>query len=231
MSERPPLCLAIEVSQTAGSVAILGEFVRLEVALDRSARSARTLVPTIQQLLRRAGCRPADVGLLAVTLGPGSFTSLRVGIVTAKTLAYALSADVLGLGSLEVIAAQAPRAPRLATAIDAGRGQVYAARFDTTAPLAPRALEPVQLVDLTAWLDGLTAADRVSGPILRTADLALPPGVRTTDPVTWDPSAATLAALALRQHEAGRRDDLWRLAPIYVRPSAAEERRPRPEAH
>jgi tRNA threonylcarbamoyladenosine biosynthesis protein TsaB len=195
--------------------------------LDPGQRSARALAPAIRALVRAAGRELREVELVAISLGPGSFTGLRVGIVTAKTLAYALSAEVLGLGSLEVIAAQAPPAARLAVAIDAGRGQVYAARFDTAAGGDPQALAPVELLDLNSWLASLSPSDLVSGPILRKPHLALPPGVSTSEPETWDPKAATLAELARGRYAAGQRDDLWRLAPLYVRLSAAEERRPR----
>jgi tRNA threonylcarbamoyladenosine biosynthesis protein TsaB len=227
MSRKAPLILALETSQSAGSIALVaGSESPRELPLDPGQRSARALAPAIRALVRDAGRELSEVDLVAASLGPGSFTSLRVGIVTAKTLAYALTADVLGLGSLEVIAAQAPPAARLAVAIDAGRGQVYAARFDTAAGGDLRALAPVELLDLSAWLAGLSAGDLVSGPILRKA-LELPPGVSTTEPETWEPKAATQAELARCRYAAGQRDDLWKLAPLYVRPSAAEERRPR----
>jgi tRNA threonylcarbamoyladenosine biosynthesis protein TsaB len=229
VSSCAPLILAIEASQTVASVALLDSSgPPRELDLDPGQRSARALAPAVRTLLERSGRQPADVRLVAVSLGPGSFTSLRVGIVTAKTLAYALGVPVLGLGSLDVIAAQAPPARKLAVAIDAGRGQVYAARFDT-AHDGPRARSPVALLDLHAWLAGLSTDELVSGPILRRPQLALPPGLSTTRPETWYPRAATLAELARLRHAAGQRDDLWRLAPLYVRPSAAEERQPRPD--
>ena len=80
---------------------------QLRLALDPARRSARTLAPGIRHLLADAGWTPRDVALVAVSIGPGSFTGLRLGVMTAKAFAYAVGAPVLGIGTLEVIAAHA----------------------------------------------------------------------------------------------------------------------------
>jgi tRNA threonylcarbamoyladenosine biosynthesis protein TsaB len=225
MPRPAPFILAIEASSTTASLALLaGDEPPLEWALAPTERSARALAPAIRDLLAAAGHRLSDVGLIAVTLGPGSFTSLRVGVTTAKTLAYAVGADLIGVGSLEALAAQAPAARRVSAGIDAGRGQVYAGRFDTTGPGLPRALEPIQAIDLAAWQATL-GDDWVTGPILAKLGLTWPIGLRRANEADWDLRAATVGRLAGLRHQAGARDDLWRLAPLYVRTSAAEERR------
>lgn len=225
MPRPTPLILAIEASSATASLALLaGDEPPLEWALPPTERSARSLAPAIRDLLAAAGRRLTDVGLIAVTLGPGSFTSLRVGVTTAKTLAYAMGADLIGIGSLEALAAQAPGAPRISVGIDAGRGQVYAGRFETTGAGLPRALEPIQAIDLVTWQATL-GDDWVTGPILAKPGLTWPKGLRRANETDWDLRAATLGRLASRRHQTGERDDLWRLAPLYVRASAAEERR------
>jgi len=82
--------LALETSDTAGSAALLdGERLLAEKLLAQGQRSARALAPAVRELLTDAGWQPKDVELVAVTVGPGSFTGLRVGVTTAKAFAYA----------------------------------------------------------------------------------------------------------------------------------------------
>ena len=103
------IVLALETSALAGSVALFhGDRLLVQRELDSTRRSAQTLAPALAELLAAAGLTPRDVRLVATTVGPGSFTGLRVGVTTAKTFAYAVGAEVLGLNTLEVIAAQTP---------------------------------------------------------------------------------------------------------------------------
>jgi tRNA threonylcarbamoyladenosine biosynthesis protein TsaB len=220
-----PLTLAIEASQTSAAVALLGPAgLRIERPLPADERSAKGLAPAIKALLAEVGRSLSELGMIAVTVGPGSFTSLRVGVTTAKTLAYALKTPVLGIGSLEALTAQAMPGSVVAVGIDAGRGQVYAGRFDTSQPGMPRSLAPVEAVDLADWQ--ATLGDGwVTGPILAKPSLTWPKAARQTPATTWNLQAATVGDLALLRYQAGERDDLWKLAPLYVRSSAAEERR------
>ena len=102
--------LAIETVGMTGSVAVLsGDEVLVERRLDTERRSAQTLAPAIQDLLAEVGWRPADLELVAVAQGPGSFTGLRIGITTAKGLAYVLGCRLLGVNTLRAIANGFPR--------------------------------------------------------------------------------------------------------------------------
>ncbi|HWC91080.1 MAG TPA: tRNA (adenosine(37)-N6)-threonylcarbamoyltransferase complex dimerization subunit type 1 TsaB, partial [Pirellulales bacterium] len=101
--------LALETSGLSGSVALLDAGRPLaELPLPVGQRSAQSLVPTIDALVRQLDWRLEQIGLVAVTSGPGSFTSLRIGVSTAKCLAYAWGAEIQGVSTLEVIARQAP---------------------------------------------------------------------------------------------------------------------------
>src|SRR5271163_2151267 len=94
--------LALETSELTGSVAAAADGnVLAELQLDPQQRSAQSLAPAIRALLAQVGWQPADIDLLAVTIGPGSFTGLRVGVATAKVFAYACGAEVLGISTLE----------------------------------------------------------------------------------------------------------------------------------
>jgi tRNA threonylcarbamoyladenosine biosynthesis protein TsaB len=218
--------LALETSGSAGSVAALaGDGVLFARDLDPELRSARTLAPAIRELLAEAGWRPRDVQLVAVTVGPGSFTGLRIGVTTAKVLAYAVGAEVLGVNTLEVIAHQAPADTQVLWAVlDAHRDQVFAARFVRSADGSLACDRPTAVIGTTAWLTSLVPGEVVTGPMLEKLADRLPTGVIPAPPCSLRPTASVVGRLALRLHSGGHRGDLWKLVPLYYRPSAAEEK-------
>ena len=234
--------LAIETTERIGTVAAMCDGVLVchrDLDHDQRKRSAQSLAPGIKALWDEAGWRPADVDLVAVTIGPGSFTGLRIGVTTAKTLAFCLGAEILGIDTLETIAAAAPvDVERLTVAIDAQRNEAVVQSFqrDSDGWMTPTLdadtglPKPAQLVDIDDWLKNLSPGavssgpTVLSGPILKKFSGRLPQGVSALAPELWRPTAASVARLAARHHAAGRRDDVWRLVPVYSRQSAAEEK-------
>lgn len=196
-----------------------------QLELCRQQRMAQSLAPGLRQLLGQVGWKPRDVELVAASRGPGSFTGLRIGITTAKAFAYAVSADVLGIDTLETIAAGAPdQIQALRAVVDAQRGEVVAGAFlrDTEGWLRPTSA--AELVDIDAWLASLPGGTVITGPVLHKLSDRVPDGVTMLDANDWIPKAATVARLAARDYAAGRRDDLFALTPRYSRRSAAEEK-------
>lgn len=218
--------LALETTERHGSLASHdGDKVLDKKILDADQRTAQSLAPAVKKLLADAGWGVNDLDLIAVTIGPGSFTGLRIGVTTAKTLAYAAGADVLGLDTLEVIAAQTPEGTdRVAVAIDAQRGDIVATTFlrGEAGHFEPET--PEQLLPTDVWLTSLPAGTAVSGPIIGRLLDRIPAGLTVVDEPFWFPQASTVAELAARAYRSGRRDDLWKLSPRYSRRSAAEER-------
>jgi len=218
--------LALETSELTGSVAAAVDGkILAELQLDPQQRSAQSLAPAIRSLLKLIGWKPREIGLLAVTIGPGSFTGLRVGVATAKVFAYAAGAEVLGISTLEAIAAGAPdNITALSVAVDAQRGDVVAQHFrrETAGWLKP--VGAAVLVPLEEWVQRLPPGSAISGPVLKKWAGLLPAGVSMLDRACWHPTAGNVARLAHRDYLAGRRDDLWALLPIYSRQSAAEEK-------
>jgi len=224
------LILAFDTSGSAGSVALLDQQrVVAEVALDPIRRSAQTLVPAIAQLLAAQHVEPGQICLVATTIGPGSFTGLRIGVTTAKTFAYAVGADVIGVSTLEAIAHGLPddlltAAPReIHALIDAQRKELFVGRFRGEVSTIIR-LEPDRIVSAEAWLANLQAGTVVTGPGLDRIEQRLPPCIVAVPPAWRAVRASSVGRLAWRDYSAGRRDDLWRLAPVYLRPSYAEEK-------
>lgn len=137
------LTLAVDTSAPVGSLAILrdGRLAR-ESTTNSTAASPRTktvthstnLVPTIERLTAEEGLRIADFQLLAVGLGPGSFTGVRVAIATLKGFALAAGKPIVGVSSLDALALDnkdrlPPGCTGLAVITDAGRGELYAAFY------------------------------------------------------------------------------------------------------
>lgn len=217
--------LALETSTLDASVAVLdGERLLGQLAVDRAQRTAQSFAPAIAQQLDSVGWRPQDVHLVAVSIGPGSFTGLRVGATAAKTLAYAVGAEVLGVPTLQVIASQAPaQAAGISAVLDAQRQQLFVANFSGPDAEPLDASEP-RIVDAAPWLAGLTPGTAVTGPGLARWCERIPAGVQVIAPAYWTPLAATVGRLAHKQYQSGSRQDLWTLNPRYFRTSAAEER-------
>jgi len=183
---------------------------------------AELLAPAVEEVCALSGCTLAEVDALAVDVGPGLFTGLRVGVATAKALGQALGLDVLGVTSLDVLAAGArelagpERAATVVAVVDARRREVFAAAYRFGA--AGTGTDPAEVVDdraealapaaLVDWLGELAAG----GPVLvvgdgavRYLDLLGPvPGADVSLAAdVSSPSPAVLARLAARRLAAG----------------------------
>jgi tRNA threonylcarbamoyladenosine biosynthesis protein TsaB len=128
--------LAFDTATPFVSVALHnGEDVAVELRSDRPMKHGEQLAPLIEQALRQAGITRQDLTGIGVGVGPGPFTGLRVGLVTARTLAYVLDIPVYGVCSLDVLAVEAVdtgavTAGEFLVATDARRKEVYVARYD-----------------------------------------------------------------------------------------------------
>lgn len=221
------IVLALETSGHGGEVALLaGEQLLASHTLDSEQRTARSLTPGIAQVLAAAQLTASAVQLVAVTIGPGSFTGLRIGATTAKTLAYAVGAQCLAVDTLEVMAAQVEpgSATTLWSVLDAQRQQLFATRFQLVDGQW-RAQAETEVIDNDRWLQSLAPGEIATGLGLKRLLGRIPPGVLVADESLWQPRAETVGRLAWRDYQQGRRDDLWQLSPRYLRPSAAEEKK------
>lgn len=127
------MLLAFDTATTRVTVALHdGERVVASYGSDQGLRHGELLAPAIEHVLEQADAIPQDVSAVAVGVGPGPFTGLRVGLVTARTLAYALGIPVYGVCTLDVLAAEAVEAglTDFVVATDARRKEVYWASYE-----------------------------------------------------------------------------------------------------
>ena len=229
------IVLGIETATLQGSVALMGEAGLLsEYFLNVEATHSERLLTTIDRILTDARLSFTDVGGLAVSIGPGSFTGLRIGLATAKGLALTREIPLVGVPTLEAMAASLPfcRYP-ICPVLDARKGEVYAALFDgrgesllqvrEDAALSPEALvewvtEPTVFLGDGVERYGEFLAQRLGGKLL-----AAPASRRHG-------SAAVVAERGRARLLRGEADDLVSLVPRYIRPSEAELQRARREA-
>lgn len=224
--------LAIDTSGAAGGVAALDGGRTAERRLDVPGDHARLLASALVEVAERLGWMPRDVELVAVVRGPGSFTGLRVGTATAKAIAWATGARLLGVSAAEVLALLAARAvvpspTRLAVAFDAGRDEVFAcvAAADAASPTG-WTVGPGTLAAAGSWVAALPAGSCATGPAAAAHAAAL--ASRAVVVAGFDAPrslAAEAGAVALLRAAAGAADDPALLVPDYIRPSYAEEPR------
>ena len=223
---RPILALDTSTDRSAVALAVPGGSIRVAPG-DLGLRHGRGLLPAVRDLLQLEGLTPADLACVAVGLGPGSFTGLRIGLTAAKVLAYVQGIPLVGLDSLEVIARNAPQDSRQVTVIvDAQRGEVFSADFRRGLPGSTLVRDRPTLIEpLEAWLARITPDHFVVGPALERLKLDWPSDVRRCEAEHGFPNGRHLLELAEEVMASGRRDDPWLLEPNYLRRSAAEEKR------
>ena len=234
------LTLGVETSGLAGAVALRrgGETVETVSIEQVGRRHAQTLVSEVDALLRRHGLTAKQLELIAVSIGPGSFTGLRVGVVFAKTLAYAVSCRVVAVDTFRAIAAASPSdVSEVFVIADAQRGDLFVGRYiRTTGEPAEHGIEcwtraaDISIEPLEAWClrCGEIAASQpliaVSGQAAESVCANLSAAVRVLGPECRSPRADLVARLGEHQAQAAQFADLWTLEPFYLRRSAAEEK-------
>jgi tRNA threonylcarbamoyladenosine biosynthesis protein TsaB len=227
MTAGEPRLLILETSSRAAHVALAhGSRLVQTRRLDEARRHARDLAPSVADLLSAQAWRPRDLDAIVVSRGPGSYTGLRVGIMSAKALAYATGCAVLGIDTFSAIAFQAPpEAMELDVLADAQQDKVYVQSFGR--PLTGAAWEPrsaMAVTSVTTWLAARDQTSWITGPGLRVVGDRLANEGHGVEAANWDPRPQSLMAIGLARYGAGQRDDLWTLQPLYARPSSAEEK-------
>ncbi len=193
-----------------------------------------TLIPAISNLFERTRFSLDDIDSISVAVGPGMFTGLRVGVVAAKTLAYVKQVPLLGVNTLEVIAAQSAidsedKPAVIHAVLNAQRQQLFAGTYQSVEPWRVTQFAPNAILERDTWIAGLSDGDLVAGPGLRPLIPQLnhlldsDRSFKIAAESSWECTALGVGLVGREYLLAGRRDDLWKMEPFYFRPSAAEE--------
>lgn len=215
--------LVIETSGGYGELALADETgITATRTLSTARKHARDLVPQIREMLQEQGWRPRELDVLAVDVGPGSYTGLRVGLATVKTIAYVNQARVLAVDTMTVVASQAPAsAQRVHVTVDAQQGCVYSAVFQRQDGKLRRE-GGVEIQPAEQWASIVAEGDFVTGPAVDRCQRLLPDHCLVAAEELRQPHAAILWLLAKEKLQQGESDDPWTLEPLYLRASSAE---------
>jgi tRNA threonylcarbamoyladenosine biosynthesis protein TsaB len=219
--------LGIDTSTSCGSVGLIdNESVIAECLLDIPVTHSERLLNSIDHVLEQGECSIEDLDGWAISLGPGSFTGLRIGLSTIKGLAFATQKPVAGVPTLDALAFNTSPTPYLICPIlDARKGEVYTAFYQYKEDLLRQisAYQAIRPEDLAKKIEGkaifLGSGVKTYGEYLRKTIPALAAFV--PDPLNL-PHGSVIARLGLERLRSNNSLDLSTSTPIYVRASEAE---------
>ena len=222
--------LALDTSSVVATVAVLeDEKLVGEYTLNHKLTHSQKLIPMIEELMKNCEIKPKDIDIFAVSLGPGSFTGLRIGAATIKAMAQALGKPVVGIPTLEALANNIQYSGELiCPIIDAQKNLVYSAVYSwgQSECVEENQQEVYEIEGLIKHLQGLSrkiifvgdAVDKYRDDITSgLGDYAIIPPMAMRMP-----KAASVALLALKKAKAGEIKGAGDLVPIYMRKSQAE---------
>lgn len=232
---RSSIILAIETSHVPSSIAVRDATGQIHDAVEIKDAGTRSqhLVVMIRDLLASRQLTTSDLEQIVVSQGPGSFTGLRIGIVTAKTLAYAVNCQLVAVPTFELLAHQfaatlltkelAPPS-RLRVIGDAFRGQLFVQSFQfSNGHFDP--LDAVHMESPASFLSNLSPTDIVIGPGITKVKANLSPAQIVEQEAVNIPRAASLIGYSSKSPQTLKSTSPFELTPLYIRASAAEEKR------
>ena len=192
--------LAYDTSTDVLSIAVAdGGKILTELKSDSFVRHSEALVPALEKILKSCRMRIADIDVIAVGLGPGSFTGLRVGVTVAKLLAYSLKKNLVGVSGFESLAEGAPITDgTIAMMMDARKSMLYAAVYQKKKKSVRVVLKP-RLMRAQDFLEKAKKADWLIGD-------------------TTFPKASQIASIAFQKSKKRQWADPFRLEPLYIHP-------------
>ncbi len=209
------IVLGIDTATPTTSVALVRDGVVIGEASSTARGQAGEILTLIDGLFTTAGLRPLDLGAVAVGAGPGSFTGLRIGMATAKGIAFAASRPLWAVSSLAAVARGIAGGLVIAL-IDARRGEYYIGAFRAGVAVAAEAAVPPDRI--AEFVAARRSGDEPVAYVGAEPLVATTPGM-----ISRTPSAASVALLAL---EGAHIDVVATGAPSYVRPAEAELKYP-----
>lgn len=212
--------LGIETATRSVSVAVIFDDKIVAETIRESPQSfSETLLPQVEGVIKFADAFN-HLDAVAVSLGAGSFTGLRIGLATAKAVAYAWNLKIIGVPTLQALAYNFPSA-KVLPLIDAQKNRAYCQLFEKNVPLSDLEVKPIaEAVTDAGQLDGEIF---LCGDVLHKIKVPLPPNVKLAPPNLQLPRASSVALCGADLIAAGKVDNVMNLEPLYIRRSEAEE--------
>lgn len=223
---------AVSVRENASDFQVLAQCSnRTDSSTPDSANSSSVFIPIVKRTISQSGTGLGDVDLISVSLGPGSFTGLRIGVVTAKSLAYALNCDVVGVNVCDALACESlpfffdQELSNISIGINIGRQEIQVTEYLYDEGAFEQVSGP-EVMKPENWFNSSRESKKAfagSGIKLLNSEQQ---SELTILPDSLDaPSVVSIAKLGMFEFLTNGSMDLWGLEPIYSRPSAAEENR------
>lgn len=220
----PDAWLILETSGRVGKVGLArGGGVVRAADLDDTRRHARDLAATVDAVLKAESLTPAELTGVMASRGPGSYTGLRVGLMSAKALAYATGCGLVAVDTFAAIAEQAPPdAQSLWVIADALQGKIYLQRFART-ETGWVAADELRIDRAEEWLNWIAPGMWVTGPGLKLHIDRIPQGTPLVPEADREPRVGSVFAVGAKLTPLTR-DEVFALEPLYLRGSSAEEK-------
>lgn len=218
------LILGIETSGDEGAVALMenGLLLGERTLAGKGRKHAQALTAEMALLFQETGRKPADCGGVAVSVGPGSFTGLRIGVTCAKTLAYAVGCPIAAVDTLQAIVEDCPPEwGRVVLIADAARGDLYVGDYRFKEGQWNR-LGTIEIHPAEVWIRSRDRAWTIAGPGL-SKWITKFPDQSSLRPEYQTARARRICEIGSRQFEAGQIAGTMALEPFYLRKSSAEE--------
>ena len=239
--------IGIDTATTNASVALIDkgllisektypshDFIGCAKGLNSQNNHAEIVLPLVESVFADTGVSLQDITGFAFSIGPGSFTGLRIGLSTVKGLAYGWRIPVVGVSTLLAYAARVgDHEGLICSLLDARKNELYAAVFRKTGDVVSRVTEDI--VASAAAVIEMVRKLQKGAPCLFVGDgaeiykhlLLGVPGTCLPETKSYETVAATVARLSEDRFRSNRVDDLGALTPVYIRPSEAEFKRQR----
>ena len=220
------LTLALDTATRVCTVGLVQDgHVLAEYDISVGLTHSEGLMPQLDQMFARTGIKKENTDRIAVSIGPGSFTGLRIGLAAAEAMAYAWQCGICGVNTLEAMAYNIPvEGVVLAPVLDAQKGNFYTAFYEWAAGDL-REVRPVEMADAETLLQQLQACGKpvlLMGECEKLMKQELPDGISVAPEQVRLPKASSVA-LAAEGTEPLTGEDVFTLRPYYFRKSEAEE--------
>lgn len=219
--------LGIDTSSKFLCIGFYGGLKIYEFRLNLGRSHEVFLLPSVERILDTLHTQPKDIDYLAVGLGPGSFTGIRIGLATVKGLALSLNKKVIGICSLDIIAYNAKDIKNyqfICPVIDAKRDLIYMSLYRNFGNKLRRVM-PYRLTSISGLIKIIPKKTIFLGDALRLYKQALminKKEARFLDEDFYYPIATNIIKLAIERIEENRFDNIMRLQPIYLYPKECQ---------